>query len=122
MDKESASQYWLETAEKDYQTLEHLLASGDYHWALFLGHLVIEKLLKAIFIAGHSEHPPRIHDLVRLAQRCELKPEASMLDKLEKISRYNIAVRYPDAQLEFYRMCTKDFTEKAVEEINEVQS
>ena len=32
-----------------YLRLENLMDSGDYNWAMFLGHLVIEKLLKAVW-------------------------------------------------------------------------
>jgi hypothetical protein len=39
--------YGLETAEDDWPVAEHLFASGDYHYALFFGHLYLEKLLKA---------------------------------------------------------------------------
>lgn len=33
-------QYWVETSEKDYRTMQVLLKSGDYSWALFMGYLV----------------------------------------------------------------------------------
>ena len=39
--------YWLETAEDDWPVAEHPFASGDYRYALFFGHLYLEKLLKA---------------------------------------------------------------------------
>ncbi len=56
-------------AEKDHQTMKHLYASGDYHWSLFLGHLVIEKLLKGLLVAHQAEgvNIPRSHDLLLLA-------------------------------------------------------
>ncbi|MCG8603545.1 HEPN domain-containing protein, partial [bacterium] len=30
--------------------MEHLFEKEDYHWALYIGHLVIEKLLKAYYV------------------------------------------------------------------------
>ncbi|MFH1741502.1 MAG: nucleotidyltransferase domain-containing protein [bacterium] len=30
MDKEAVIKYWVDTAERDYQTLEHLFQSGNY--------------------------------------------------------------------------------------------
>ncbi|MCL4514293.1 MAG: HEPN domain-containing protein [Firmicutes bacterium] len=68
MEKRELVEYWLDMAEKDYQTMKHLYASGDYHWSLFLGHLVIEKLLKALFVAHQAEgaNIPRSHDLLLL--------------------------------------------------------
>jgi HEPN domain-containing protein len=35
-------QHWIDTSEKDYKTMQNLLKSGDYSWAMFLGHLVLE--------------------------------------------------------------------------------
>lgn len=57
----------LWTVNKDYQTMHNLFNSKDYHWSLFIGHLILEKLLKAIYIKNVSNNPPRIHDLLRFA-------------------------------------------------------
>ena len=100
MDKETAVKYWLDTAVGDYQTVEHLFVAGDYHWALFVGHLVIEKLLKTLFVKRFGGISPRIHDLPRLAEKCDLTLDDKMLDKLDLITRFNIGVRYPDYQQE----------------------
>ena len=39
--------YWIETSDDDYKTMVNLFRTKEYHWALFIGHLVLEKLLKA---------------------------------------------------------------------------
>jgi len=41
MTKEEIIQFWLESSDKDFQTMLHLYDSGDFMWALFMGHLVI---------------------------------------------------------------------------------
>lgn len=46
MDRDTIINYWLDTANRDYQTMLNLYESKDYHWSLFIGHLVIEKLRK----------------------------------------------------------------------------
>jgi len=38
--------YWLDSSDKDCNTMDNLLKSKDYNWSLFLGHLVMEKLLR----------------------------------------------------------------------------
>ena len=43
-------QYWIESADSDLDTAEALFASGKYDWCLFLGHLVLEKILKAHYV------------------------------------------------------------------------
>ncbi|MCF8305481.1 MAG: HEPN domain-containing protein [Ignavibacteriales bacterium] len=47
--------YWLDTSEKDYQTMKNLMNTGDYSWAMFLGHLVLEKLLLAHFVKNQKK-------------------------------------------------------------------
>ena len=122
MDKKAIVNYWLDTAQRDYQTMEHLFQSGDYHWALFIGHLVLEKLFKALYVQTHNDDPPRTHDLARLAEKCGLGTDEAVLDKLDMISRFNLNVRYPDYQQQFYKICTKAFSLRALESIKEVRS
>jgi HEPN domain-containing protein len=57
---------WIDTSEKDYNTMRHRLKSGDYSWAMFRGHLVLEKLLKAHYVKNQSKHAHFIYP--RLAQ------------------------------------------------------
>jgi hypothetical protein len=47
MERGEIVRYWLESSNDDYQVVESLFDNGHYAWALFLSHLVIEKLLKA---------------------------------------------------------------------------
>jgi HEPN domain-containing protein len=42
--------YWVTVSENDIPVMEHLFESGDYSYSLFIGHLVLEKLLKAHFV------------------------------------------------------------------------
>lgn len=59
--------YWVESSEDDYQTMQRNFNNKDYSWSLFIGHLVIERLLKALYVKNTNKYPPRVHDLVRLA-------------------------------------------------------
>ena len=93
MDQEKIIKYWLVTSESDNQTMEHLFEAGDYHWGLFMGHLVLEKLFKALYVQEFDENTPRIHDLSRLAKKCGLELDDDILEKLEFISRFNLSVR-----------------------------
>lgn len=42
-------EYWVESSEDDYKAMNNSYASKDYVWSLFIGHLAIEKLLKAVY-------------------------------------------------------------------------
>ncbi len=39
---EKIIQFWKESSNQNYETMQHLMQSKDYNWALFLGHLVIK--------------------------------------------------------------------------------
>ena len=48
--KERLIQYWVESADDDLETMEAMYDSKRYTWALFVGHLMMEKLLKAYYV------------------------------------------------------------------------
>ena len=68
IDIEKTINHWITTSDRDFETMMHLYGTKDYHWALFIGHLVIERLLKAGIIRKSKDHPPFTHDLRRLAK------------------------------------------------------
>jgi HEPN domain-containing protein len=61
--------YWITSSDRDYQAMIHLYEKKHYTWSLFIGHLVIEKLLKALYTQKFSNNPPYTHDLYRLSKR-----------------------------------------------------
>ncbi len=68
MTKEEHISYWLESAKHDLDTAESLFKSEKYDWCLFIGHLVLEKVLKAIFVdKNNNKIPPKTHKLIKLA-------------------------------------------------------
>ncbi|MFH1297002.1 MAG: HEPN domain-containing protein [Bacteroidota bacterium] len=121
LDYEKSINHWIESSDRDFLTMTNLFNSKDYSWSLFLGHLVIEKLLKALVVKETNEFPKPIHDLTRLAIKGKLKCSSEQLDMLDVITTFNISARYEDYKLEFYRRCTKDFTETWVNNIKELR-
>lgn len=74
----------------------HLFEKGDYSWSLFIGHLVLEKLLKACYVYKEDITPPFIHDLVRLSEKAGLPLTEEQKDIFDTISTFNLRVRYDD--------------------------
>jgi HEPN domain-containing protein len=122
IDKNFIINYWLDTANHDYQTMLNLYESKDYHWSLFMGHLVIEKLLKSIYVKNIDDNPPRIHDLLRLAERAGLEITEEQEDILDLITTFNINARYPDYKQSFYKKCNYEFTTANIEKIKELRT
>lgn len=66
MNKDDLIRYWVESSDRDFKTMTHLFEKEDYHGALFMGHLLIEKLLKARYVKRIDNQPPFTHNLLRL--------------------------------------------------------
>jgi len=118
-DKERVLNYWIESSEKDFKTMMDLFQTSNNGWALFMGHLVIEKLLKALYVKKKNDFPPLIHDLRRICEKSGIEPEMEMLIILDSITRFNINARYDDYKQSFYKLCTNNFTSQWIEKIKE---
>lgn len=110
--------YWLETAKHDYETMKVLYDSARYSDALFFGHVVLEKVLKSLVVKRTGTHAPHIHDLAQLYSLSGLRVQEDELDLLDTMNDFNIRARYPEQKLEFYRLCTKEFTERYITRID----
>jgi HEPN domain-containing protein len=116
-DKDKLADFWIASSDKDWVTMNHLVVSKDYSWALFIGHLVIEKLIKAHYIKTKGEHPLFIHDLLRLVEKTNLEMTAQQSDWLEVITRFNLKARYEDYKSDFREVCTPEFTGEWIKKI-----
>jgi HEPN domain-containing protein len=113
--------YWQESADKDFKTMQNLLKTKDYSWALFIGHLVIEKLLKAIFVKEKQKHALFTHDLLRLASKTDLVLTEETKEWLDDISTFNLNARYDNYKNDFQQLCTKEYTEIWIERIEKIR-
>ena len=61
MEIEEHIRFWLDGADHDLDAAESLFAAEKFDWCLFLGHLVLEKALKAMYVRdNNSQMPPRM--------------------------------------------------------------
>ena len=70
-DKNKLIKHWFDSSDDDYDTMIAMFESKKFNWSLFVGHLMIEKLLKALYVKVNSNYPPFIHSLLRLAEKCD---------------------------------------------------
>lgn len=109
MKREDVFDYWVESSDNDFKAMHHLFEKGDYSWSLFIGHLVIEKLLKAVYVQKIDISPPFIHDLARLAEKATILLTEDQKDVLDTLTTFNLQTRYDDYQRTFYKKCTRHF-------------
>ncbi len=113
--------YWIDSAENDLKAANNLFDTENYSWCLFIGHLVMEKALKALYVKNNDNLiPPKIHNLSRLAELSKISPSIEIEKFLVIANKFNLEGRYPEYKNEFYKTCTKEFAEMNLIKIKEV--
>ena len=113
--------YWIDSAKHDWETVESLFSANKYDWCLFIGHLVLEKILKALYVqANNNQLPPKTHNLIKLARRTNLNLTKEQEIFLDEVNDFNLEVRYPQYKNEFHKKCTKKFAANYYQKINEM--
>ncbi len=111
---------WVKSSNYDIRTAEHMLKTGRYIYVLFMCHLSVEKLLKAIYEATLNKVPPKTHNLINLANSINLKIPEQHLKLIESLNDLSIVTRYPEdidslikafrrSRVEDYLSRTKEF-------------
>ena len=121
MDIKEHIKYWLDSADHDWDTVQSLFSAAKYDWCLFIGHLVLEKILKALYVqANDNQLPPKTHNLVKLARLSKLDLSMEQEILLDEVNDFNLEVRYPQYKSEFYKRCTRKFSADYYQKINEM--
>jgi HEPN domain-containing protein len=89
--------YWREGAAEDLEVARELVGAGRSRHGLFFAHLALEKLLKAHVCRSTQDLAPRLHTLLRLAERTDLKLSEEQREFLARFDKYQIEGRYPDS-------------------------
>lgn len=119
MTKDEAVKSWLESAERNLSTSLDMAKSNHRDWALFVGQLALEKLLKGLITKKTDATPPFIHDLVKLSQLAGIETAESQKEDLAKISRFHVAARYEEIKSQLYFEATPEFTKVWIDKIQE---
>jgi HEPN domain-containing protein len=98
MDTRKQVDYWKTSADEDFSAAQSLLEKGHLRHSLFFAHLAIEKMLKAHVAVKTSDLPPRIHNLVRLAEIAGLRLDTKKTELLYEFGVYQLEGRYPDSE------------------------
>ena len=104
--------FWNESAQRSFETAEFLFKGNKYADCLFFCHLAIEKILKGLVAKETKTHAPYSHNLVDLAGLANLPLNEQKTSHLMEITGFNIAGRYDDYMLGFYKKCNRAYAEK----------
>lgn len=101
--------YWIDSSDDDFETMIAMFDSKHFSWSMFVGHLMIEKLLKALFVKTNHDFPPFMHNLLRLAEKCNLDLNEEQRFFFATVTAFNINARYDDYKMSFQQTCTPEF-------------
>ena len=121
LNKDKLIKYWIDGSDDDFVTMTAMFDSKRYSWSLFIGHLMIEKLLKAYYVKVKSDYPPFIHNLLRLAEKTDLELTDTVKEQLVTITAFNINARYDDYKMSFKNQCTPEFTAEWINKLKEMR-
>ena len=117
IDIEKLISYWNQSSDDDFDTMITLFNANKFSWTLFVGHLMIEKLLKAYFVKVKHDYPPYIHNLLRLAELSGLELNEEKKLFFATVTAFNINARYDDYKMSFQKKCTPEYTIKWINEL-----
>ena len=113
---------WIEQAEDDWRAVNALFQGKNYLQSLFFGHLVIEKLCKALWIKHNDSNiPPRTHNLLFILSKVPINVPEDKSELLLKLNRFQLESRYPENIAEIKNICDQKYTSGMINEINNLK-
>ena len=107
---------WVRKAEEHLEAASVLLQGDLYPQCVFFCEQAIETLLKSIWVEHASEGvPPRVHDLVSLAEDLGLELSEEQLEFLRKLAEQYMPTRYADIPVEYSRETAENYHERTEE-------
>ena len=122
MTKKQYIDYWIDTADNDWITVEALFAAKRYSHCLFWAHLVLEKLAKAHWVKNHEDNvPPKVHNIVWLLEASGVEVSPEDMAFLENFNRFQLSTRYPDYLRRIDEICTDELTINQLDKVKKIR-
>jgi HEPN domain-containing protein len=87
---------FVTSSEYDLQTAAAMFESGRYIYVVFMCHISVEKMLKAIVAEALQNIPPKTHNLIYLIKLGEVNLPADLFEFVAKLNNASIITRYPE--------------------------
>ena len=109
MNVDKQVEYWKNGSDEDWESASRMIESTqEYHWCLFVMHLSVEKALKALVVKKTGDLPPKIHNLIRLANLGGVALTEHQMVLLEQTNQFCLASRYPEEQMAIRKLATRE--------------
>ena len=99
-----------------------MLETKRFLYVGFMCHQCIEKAIKAVIAASSEEMPPKVHNLLRLAEQCGLLDRMSDTQKnvLFTLNPLNIESRYPSFKDNLLAQLNQDRCSRIISDTKEL--
>lgn len=87
---------FLRSSQYDLETANFMLNTGRYIYVIFMCHLSLEKILKALISETKQTVPPKTHNLIYLIKIGNISLPKEYFEFIAKINNANIITRYPE--------------------------
>ncbi len=111
---------WLESAEYDLESARYMFSTGRYLYVVFLCHLTLEKMIKALVSEVMTKPVPRSHDLILLIRHSGITPEPRHLEFTGKLNNASIPTRYPVDIQQAIKDYPKEITQNYLKQTEEI--
>ena len=91
-----APEEWIARARYDIETARAMLNARRYLYVLFCCQQAVEKALKAVIAKRTADTPPRLHNLIHLAERAAVETDESKAHLFRVLTSCYIQSRYPE--------------------------
>ena len=118
MTKQEYIQHWINTAEKDWEVVKFLVGGSKFLYALFLAHLTLEKLAKALWVKNNpGNYPPKIHNIASILNKANVDITEEQRIFFLQMNDFHLEGRYPDYRDILYKNYDKIKTEEILDNV-----
>ena len=111
---------FMDCAEYDLQTARAMFDSQRFVYVIFMCHLSIEKMLKAVVCELTQRIPPKTHNLIYLIKSGNIKIPGDLFDFVAKINNVSIVTRYPEDFSKLLKAYPENITKQYLSKAEEV--
>lgn len=111
---------WIDSSDYDFKTAEHMLQTERYIYVIFMCHISIEKLLKALVHETTGKLPPKTHDLIYLLRIADVHIPENFLEFIGKVNSASVVTRYPEDLLKIINAYPKAVAKEYFDNTREV--
>lgn len=103
---------WIKSSDYDIKTALVMFKGRRYIYVIFMCHLSVEKLLKAMVAKKINKIPPKTHDLLYLMKLADVEIPIEHQKIIAHLNQASIPARYPEDISKMAKQYTKEIAQR----------